>query len=318
MRFKDKRVVITGGIGFLGTAVTKKFIDEGADVNPIRSCDFDLMSKRATEEVVLWGDYILHLAADAGGILYNRKFPGQLFYRNMMMSLNVVEACRKAGHVKKLVLTGSVCGYPKHAWVPFEEKDLWRGYPEETNAAYGLAKRETLTLAQAYRKQYGLNAIYLLVVNLYGPHDHFFNDQKSHVIPALIEKFVDARDNQDEEVVLWGTGQPTREFLYVEDAAEAIFLATKLYDKPMPVNVGCGREVSIRELAEHIAVITEYYGKIRWDSSKPDGQPRRCLDVSRAKEHFNFEAKTNLIDGLRQTVKWYEEEKVRRDETKTG
>lgn len=316
MRFKDKRVVVTGGQGFLGKAVTGKFISEGAQVWAASSRTFNLLNDRDTEKAVEEGDYIVHLAADAGGIGYNRRFPGQLFYRNMMMSLNVVEACRKAGHVKKLILIGSVCGYPKYAWIPFEEKDLWRGYPEETNAAYGLAKRETLTLAQAYRKQYGLNSIYLLVVNLYGPNDHFFNDQKSHVIPALIEKFVDARDNQDEEVVLWGTGRPTREFLYVEDAAEAIFLATKLYDKPMPVNVGSGNEVSIRELAESIQSIVGYQGVVKWDSSKPDGQPRRCLDVSKAKEHFNFTAKTSLIDGLEKTVAWYEEEKVKRDETK--
>lgn len=315
MRFKDKSVVITGGSGFLGKAVVGKFLDEGAGV---RSSRYELMDKGQVAKVVAGGDYIIHLAADCGGIGYNQKFPGQLFYRNMTMSLNMVEACRLASNVKKLVLLGSVCAYPKHAWIPFEEKDLWHGYPEETNSAYGLAKRETLTLAQAYRKQYGLNSIYLLIVNLYGPNDHFFNDQKSHVIPALIEKFVDARDNQDEEVILWGTGNVTREFLYVDDAAEAVFLATKMYDKPMPVNVGCGMEVSIRELAESIKSIVDYQGVVKWDSSKPDGQPRRCLEVSKAKEYFNFEAKTNLIDGLRKTVAWYEEEKIRRDETKTG
>jgi len=312
MRFKDKRVVLTGGTGFLGKAVRDKFIEEGANVAVHGSDKYDMMSKKDTERLMEWGDYIIHLAADAGGIGYNRKFPGQLFYRNMMMSLNIVEACRKAGHIKKLVLLGSVCAYPKFARVPFREDDLWEGYPESTNAPYGLAKRETLTLAQAYRKQYGLNSIYLLMVNLYGPHDHFFNDQKSHVIPALIEKFVETRDSKAEEVVLWGTGKPTREFLYVEDAAEAIFLATKLYDKPMPVNVGCGHEVSIKELAEAIRSIVGYYGEVKWDASKPDGQPRRCLDVAKAKEYFNFEAKTNLMDGLRKTVRWYEEEKERR------
>ena len=315
MRFKDKSVVVTGGSGFLGKAVVDKFLNEGAGV---RSSRYEMMDKEQVERMVTSGEYIIHLAADCGGIGYNRKFPGQLFYRNMMMSLNIVEACRKAGNVKKLVLLGSVCAYPKFAMVPFSEHDLWKGYPESTNAAYGLAKRETLTLAQAYRKQYGLNSIYLLMVNLYGPHDHFFNDQKSHVIPALIERFVEARDSKAEEVVLWGTGTPTREFLYVEDAAEAIFLATKLYDRPMPVNVGCGHEVSIKELAEEIRSIVGYYGEIKWDSSKPDGQPRRCLDVSKAKEYFNFKAKVGIKEGLRKTVEWYEEEKERRDSAEKG
>lgn len=309
MRFKDKSVVVTGGSGFLGKAVVEKFLNEGAHV---RSARFNLMYEERVRKCIAGGDYIVHLAADCGGIGYNRKFPGQLFYRNMMMSLNVIEECRKAGHIKKLVLLGSVCAYPKYTWVPFDEKDLWRGYPEETNAPYGLAKRETLTLAQAYRKQYGLNSIYLLMVNLYGPNDHFFDDHKSHVIPALIEKFIWARDNGDEEVVLWGTGKPTREFLYVEDAAEAIFLATKLYDKPMPINVGCGNEISIKDLAREIADITGYCGVIRWDSSKPDGQPRRCLNVEKAKEHFNFKAQTDLRTGLEKTVEWYEEERQKR------
>jgi len=315
MRFKDKTVYISGASGFLGQAVFEKFLNEGAG---IRSSRYDLLDPRQAEKAIANSEYVIHLAADCGGIGYNRRFPGSLFYNNMMMSLNIVEACRKDRGVKKLVLLGSVCGYPKFAMVPFDEKDLWKGYPESTNAAYGLAKRETLTLAQAYRKQYGLNSIYLLMVNLYGPHDHFFNDQKSHVIPALIEKFVKARDTKAEEVVLWGTGAPTREFLYVEDAAEAIFLATKLYGRPMPVNVGCGHEVTIKELAETIRSIVGYYGEVKWDASKPDGQPRRCLDVAKAKEYFNFEAKINLMDGLRKTVRWYEEEKVRRNDVKKG
>jgi len=313
MSFANRRVLITGGTGFLGRAVLRKFTDEGVIARSIGSKDYDFRDKRDTEKAVQLGDYIVNLSADCGGIGYNRQFPGQLFYNNMLMALNVIEACRTAGHIKKLVFLGSVCAYPRNTQVPFDENDLWKGYPEETNSAYGLAKRETLTLAQSYRKQYGLNSIYLLMVNLYGPHDHFFNDEKSHVIPALIDKFVDAKEEGARSVTLWGSGKPTREFLYVEDAAEAIFLATERYNEPEPVNIGTGNEVSIAELAEAIRSIVGYYGEVLWDATYPDGQPRRCLDVSKAKDLFGFKSKITYSEGLRRTVEWYLKEKERRN-----
>ncbi len=304
MNLKNKKILITGGTGFLGGFVTAKFMSgETSTIDAVNSKEADLRSYRETEKITRGVDIVVHLAADCGGIEYNRKNPGRLFHDNMLMSLNVLEACRKNA-VKKIVLLGSVCGYPKFTKVPFRESNLWDGYPEETNAPYGLAKRNTLTLAQSYRKQYGTNAIYLLIVNLYGPHDHF-DDEKSHVIPAIIKKFMDAKEQDKKEVILWGTGKPTREFLYVEDAAEAILLATKLYDKPMPINIGAGFEISIKELAEDVRSIVGYQGNIVWDESKPDGQPRRCLDVSKAMEHINFEARTNMKDGLRKTIDWY-------------
>jgi len=312
MNLKDKKILITGGTGFLGIFVHDKFRAEiekatALQVHVAGSSDADLRSFRETEKITQGIDVVVHLAADCGGIEYNRKNPGRLFHDNMLMSLNVMEACRKNA-VKKIVLLGSVCGYPKFTKVPFREESLWDGYPEETNAPYGLAKRETLLLAQSYRKQYGTNAVYLLIVNLYGPHDHF-DDEKSHVIPAIIKKFVDAKEQDKKEVILWGTGRPTREFLYVEDAAEAILLATKLYDKPAPINIGAGFEVSIKELAEEVRSIVGFQGDVVWDESKPDGQPRRCLDVSKAMEHINFEARTNMKDGLRKTIAWYLESK---------
>jgi len=306
MNLKDKKILITGGMGFLGRSVMIKFMHACDETNTITCADSkmaDLRSYRETEKLTQGVDIVVHLAADCGGIEYNRKNPGRLFHDNMLMSLNVMEACRRNA-VKKIVLLGSVCGYPKYTKVPFHEGALWDGYPEETNAPYGLAKRNTLVLAQSYRKQYGTNAIYLLVVNLYGPNDHF-DDEKSHVIPAMIKKFVDAKEHDKKEVILWGTGRPTREFLYVEDAAEAILLATKLYDKPAPINVGAGFEVAVSELAEEVRSIVGYSGNIVWDDTKPDGQPRRCLDVSLAKGHLNFEARTNMKDGLRKTVAWY-------------
>lgn len=315
MTLKDKKILITGGMGFLGKSVLEKFMngcDETTAIDAINSKIADLRSYRETEKVTRGVDIVIHLAADCGGIEYNRKNPGRLFHDNMLMSLNILEACRKNA-VKKIVLLGSVCGYPKFTKVPFREDNLWDGYPEETNAPYGLAKRNTLTLAQSYRKQYGTNAIYLLIVNLYGPNDHF-DAEKSHVIPAIIKRFIDAKEQDKKEIILWGTGKPTREFLYVEDAAEAILLATKLYDKPAPINVGAGFEVSIKELAEEVRSIVGYQGDIVWDDSKPDGQPRRCLDVSKAMEHFNFEARTNMKDGLRKTINWYIEKEEYRNE----
>ncbi len=314
MNLKNKKILITGCMGFLGKSVFEKFMngcDETTVIDAINSNTADLRSYRETEKVTRGVDIVIHLAADCGGIEYNRKNPGRLFHDNMLMSLNILEACRKNA-VKKIILLGSVCGYPKFTKVPFREANFWDGYPEETNAPYGLAKRETLTLAQSYRKQYGTNAIYLLVVNLYGPNDHF-DDEKSHVIPAIIKRFIDAKEQDKPKVILWGTGKPTREFLYVEDAAEAIFLASKLYDKPAPINVGAGFEISIKELAEEVRSIVGYRGEIFWDDSKPDGQPRRCLDVSKAMEYFNFEARTNMKDGLRKTITWYIEKKEDRN-----
>ena len=313
MNLKDKKILITGGMGFLGRAVTEKFIDgcdETTAIDATNSKSADLRSYRETEKATRGVDIVVHLAADCGGIEYNRKNPGRLFHDNMLMSLNVMEACRKNA-VKKIVLLGSVCGYPKYTKVPFREGTLWDGYPEETNAPYGLAKRNTLVLAQSYRKQYGTNAIYLLAVNLYGPNDHF-DDEKSHVIPAIIKKFIDAKEQDKKEVILWGTGRPTREFLYVEDAAEAILLATKLYDKPAPINVGAGFEVSIKELAEEVRSVVGYQGDVVWDDTKPDGQARRCLDISLAKGHLNFEARTTIKDGLKKTVAWYLENREAR------
>lgn len=314
MKFKYKKILITGGTGFLGKSVYLKFKEHLTDkevyhIRAVGSKAADLRSFRETEKLISGMDLVIHLAADCGGIGYNRENPGQLFYNNMLMGLNMVEACRR-GAIKKLVLIGSVCGYPKYTKVPFKENNLWDGYPEETNAPYGLAKRDLLVMAQSYRKQYGLNAIYLLIVNLYGIYDvGFFDDNRSHVVPALVKKFVEAKEAKEEQVVLWGTGKPTREFLYVEDAAEAIFLASKLYDKPAPVNIGAGFEISIRELAEEIKSLVDYEGEITWDASKPDGQPRRCLDVTKALELFNFKAHWELRNGLKKTIDWYLEQR---------
>lgn len=305
---KNSNLLVTGGTGFLGSFVVEKFrkeMDGEGSVVSIGSKDFDLRNFREAEEATENKDVVIHLAADCGGIQYNRKNPGRLFYANMIMGINIIEACRRNG-VKKIVLIGSVCGYPKFTKVPFREEVLFDNYPEETNAPYGLAKRDLLVMAKGYRQQYGTNAIYLLIVNLYGPRDvGFFDEDRSHVVPAIIKKFIDAKSNNESEVVLWGTGAPTREFLYVKDAAEAIFLATKLYDKPMPINVGAGFEISIKELAEKVKNIVGYEGAIVWDDSYPDGQPRRCLDVSKAEKFFNFKAKTSFDDGLKNTIEWY-------------
>lgn len=312
MSLNNKRILITGGKGFLGMAVWKRFKGAFGSANlqvleRRDSKDADLRNFRETEKALEGWDIVIHLAASCGGIGYNQKYPGKLFYENMAMGINVIEACRRTA-VKKLVIVGTICAYPKYTKVPFREEDLFTGYPEETNAPYGLAKRALLVMAQAYRKQYGTNAIYLLPVNLYGPNDHF-EEEKSHVIPALIKKFVEAKEKQQSEVTLWGTGRATREFLYVEDAADGIFLATQNYNKPAPVNIGAGFEISIRELAEKIQALVGFDGEIKWDSSKPDGQPRRCLDTSKAKEFFNFEAKTSFDDGLKKTIDWYLENK---------
>jgi len=302
-----KKILITGGAGFLGSFIVEILINEKR-VNPEnikvpRSSTMDLRKWENCVDTVKDVDVVIHLAAKVGGIGFNRKYPATLFYDNAIMGIQLMEAARREG-VEKFVAIGTVCAYPKYTPVPFREEALWNGYPEETNAPYGLAKKMLLVQAQSYRKQYGFNAIYLLPVNLYGPRDSF-QPEHSHVIPALIKKMIDAKLKGESEVVVWGTGKPSREFLYVEDAAEGILLATERYDKPDPVNLGTGEEITIRELVYLIAELTGYEGKIIWDTSKPDGQPRRCLDVNRAKEEFGFEAKTDFKEGLKRTIDWY-------------
>ena len=270
-----------------------------------RSAEFDLREKDAINRALDWAkpDVVIHLAAVVGGIGANREHPGSFFYDNAIMGIQLLEQARQAG-VEKFVTMGTVCAYPKHTTVPFREEELWNGYPEETNAPYGLAKKMLLVQGQAYREQYGFNTIYLLPVNLYGPGDNF-DLQTSHVIPALIRKIVEANERDDDHIVAWGTGSASREFLYVDDAAEGIVLAAERYDGPEPVNLGSGREITIRELVETVARLCGFAGEIRWDTSQPDGQPRRMLDTSRAKRLFDFEAETGFEAGLHATISWY-------------
>lgn len=307
--WSNKKVLITGGAGFLGSSIVEKLINE-RKANPEniripRSKDVDLRKWENCEKAVKNIDIVIHLAAKVGGIGFNQKYPATLFFDNAIMGIQLTEAARQEG-VQKLVLLGTVCAYPKYTPIPFKEEDLWNGYPEETNAPYGIAKKVLLVQAQAYRQQYGFNAIFLLPVNLYGPRDNF-DPEQSHVIPALIKKMVEAKLAGKHEVVVWGTGKVSREFLYVEDAAEGILLATEKYDKPDPVNLGTGREITIKELVDLIAKLAGYRGKIVWDTSKPDGQPRRYLNTKKAKEEFGFEAKTPLEEGLKKTIEWYED-----------
>jgi GDP-L-fucose synthase len=301
-----KRVVVTGGAGFLGTWVVRRLEALGCrDIFVPRSREFDLVEEAGVRRLyeVARPQVVIHLAARVGGIGANRENPGRFFYDNLMMGVLLMEYARRRG-VEKFVAVGTVCCYPKHTPVPFREEDLWNGYPEETNAPYGLAKKMLLVQAQAYRQQYGFNAVFLIPVNLYGPGDSFDPD-RSHVIPALIRKCVEARRAGQEEVVVWGSGKATREFLYVEDAATAIAQATARYDGPEPVNLGTGSEISIRELAERIADLTGFRGRLVWDGTKPDGQPRRCLDTTRAERAFGFRARTPFAEGLARTVEWY-------------
>lgn len=307
----NKKILLTGGAGFLGSAIVDELHRSGVADDQItipRSKTCNLRTFDNCVAAVKGKDIVIHLAAKVGGIVFNQQYPGELFFDNAIISIQLIEAARLAG-VKKCVIIGTVCAYPKYTPVPFRESDLWNGYPEETNAPYGLAKKMLLVQSQAYRQQYGFNSIYLLPVNLYGPRDNF-NPDSSHVIPALIKKFVDAVEDGHRPVEVWGTGAASREFLYVDDCARAIVLATEKYDKPEPVNIGAGREISIKDLVNLIADIIGFQGEIRWDVTKPDGQPRRCLDVSRAREEFGFEAKVGFEEGLRATVEWYMKNRV--------
>jgi len=311
INLKRKKIVLTGGAGFLGSHVYQQLLKVGSCKKNIlipRSKACDLRKLANCQKVVSGADIVIHLAGKVGGIGLNREKPGELFYDNLKMGIQLMEEARKAG-VKKFVAIGTVCAYPKFTKVPFKEKDIWKGYPEETNAPYGLAKKMLLVQAQAYRQQYGFNTIYLLPVNLYGPGDNF-DPQSSHVIPALIKKALDAKLNKATKMPVWGTGKASREFLYVEDAARAIVLAARKYNKPDPVNIGSGMEISIKKLIEIIKNLVGFKGKIVWDSSKPDGQPRRCLDTSRAREEFGFKAEVDFGKGLKKTIEWYKKHRA--------
>jgi GDP-L-fucose synthase len=306
IQLPGKRIVVTGGAGFLGSHLIEQLQRKGCrNVFVPLHAEYDLTRTDAIER--LFAEHrpqiLIHLAAVVGGIGANRQNPGRFFYDNAIMGIQLIEAAR-VHQVEKTVVLGTICAYPKFTPIPFQEDNLWNGYPEETNAPYGIAKKVLLVQCQAYRQQYGMNAIYLLPVNLYGPRDNF-DLESSHVIPALIRKCLEARDQGSSEVVLWGDGSPTREFLYVEDAAEAILLATERYDKPDPVNLGSGTEIPIKDLATKIAALTGFKGTIRWDASYPNGQPRRGLDVTRAESEFAFKARTTFDEGLRKTIDWY-------------
>jgi GDP-L-fucose synthase len=302
----DKRVIVTGGGGFLGSYVVEKLTERGCkDIFIPRKEEYDLTKEQNV--IKLYQDFpadiVIHLAAVVGGIGANRENPGKFFYDNLVMGAMLMEYARQ-NKVDKFIAIGTICSYPKFTPVPFKEEDLWNGYPEETNAPYGLAKKMMLVQSEAYRWQYDFNSIFLLPLNLYGPGDNF-NPSSSHVIPALIKKFIEAVEDREDKVVCWGTGKPTRGFLYVEDAAEGILLATEKYNKSDPVNLGSDLEISIKDLAELIADLTRFKGKIEWDISKPDGQPRRKLDTNKAEREFGFKAKMDFEEGLKRTIKWY-------------
>jgi GDP-L-fucose synthase len=305
IELSSKRITVTGGAGFLGSYVVERLRAAGGDIVVPIEADYDLVDGDAVRR--LYRDarpqIVIHLAGRVGGIGANRASPGRFFYENLMMGVQLMEEGRRAG-VEKFVAIGTVCAYPRFTPVPFTEDDLWAGYPEETNAPYGLAKKMLLVQAQAYRQQYGFNAIYLLPVNLYGPRDNF-NPDSSHVIPALIRKCCDAVDAGADHIEVWGTGAASREFLYVDDCARAIVLATARYDGADPVNIGAGSELPIRDLVGLIARLTGFRGIVRWDATKPDGQPRRCLDVSRAEREFGFRAEVSFKEGLKRTIDWY-------------
>ncbi|WP_082224257.1 GDP-L-fucose synthase [Halorubrum sp. T3] len=303
-----KSVMVTGGAGFLGSHLIDELERRSEDVEIFvpRSDEYDLRNRPEIKQALVDSDpdIVIHLAATVGGIGANRKNPGKYFYENAVMGIELIEQARQFG-IEKFTVLGTICSYPKHTPVPFSEEDLFEGYPEETNAPYGIAKKALLTQSRAYRKQYNFDSIYLMPVNLYGPRDDF-DLETSHVIPAIIRKCVEARERGDDAITAWGTGEPTREFLYVKDAADGILTATERYNESDPVNLGSGMEISIRELVEKIADLTGFEGEIEWDTSKPDGQPRRKLDTSRAKERFDWDATTSFEDGLNQTIQWFE------------
>jgi len=304
----DKRILITGGAGFFGSQIVNQLLEKGVckeDICIPRSKETDLRKWENCVQAVKDCDIVIHLAAKVGGIGFNQNYPGQIFYDNAIMGIQMIEAARQE-NVEKCVVVGTVCAYPKFTPVPFMEENLWDGYPEETNASYGLAKKMLLAQSQAYRQEYGFNSIYLLPVNLYGPGDNF-DPASSHVIPALIKKFVESKQEGKPVVEIWGTGSASREFLYVDDAARGTLLATEHYNKPDPINLGSGMEITIRDLVAVIQELTNYSGEIRWDSTKPDGQPKRSLDVSRAQKEFGFTAMVPFQEGLKRTVEWYKQ-----------
>lgn len=306
LELTDKRIVVTGGAGFLGRQVIDQLCQAGAQRENItvpRSRDQDLRHFKTCQQVAADQDIIIHLAAHVGGIGLNREKPAELFYDNLMMGAQLIHAAYEAD-VSKFVCVGTICAYPKFTPVPFHEDDLWKGYPEETNAPYGIAKKALLVQLQAYRQQYGFNGIYLLPVNLYGPEDNF-NPASSHVIPALIRKVHEAQQKGENKLPVWGDGTPTREFLYSTDAARGIVMGTQYYDTPDPVNLGTNEEVSIKDLVELICELMDFQGEIIWETDKPNGQPRRCLDTQRAKERFGFTAQTEFKQGLKNTIDWY-------------
>ena len=317
--WSENRFVVTGGAGFLGSRVVATLRERGAnDVLVPRSAEYDLRRQAAVNDLLrdTQPDIIIHMAAVVGGIGANRERPAEFFYDNLVMGTHLLHEAWRSG-LKKFVTIGTVCAYPKHTPVPFQESALWDGYPEETNAPYGLAKKMLLVQGQAYRQQHGFNAIYLLPTNLYGPGDNF-DPASSHVIPALIRKFVEAKTRGDQQVIAWGTGSATREFLYVDDAAQGIVLAVAHYNKPEPVNIGSGSEISIRDLTELIAAMVGYQGEVVWDTSKPDGQPRRGLDTTRAEKEFGFRATTTFREGLKRTIDWYQQQLAQGAENAAG
>ncbi len=300
----DKRIVVTGGGGFLGSYLVKLLKEKKPkEIIIPKHSEYDFTNLEDCDRITKDVDIVIHLAAKVGGIGFNQEKPGELFYDNLIMGIQLME-CARRNKVSKFVGIGTICAYPKITPVPFKEKDLWEGYPEETNAPYGLAKKMILVQSQAYRTQYGFNSIFLLPVNLYGPGDNF-DPKSSHVIPALIRKMIEAKEKGLKEVEIWGTGSVSREFLYVKDCAEGILKATEKYDKPEPINLGCGFEITIRDLANKIKEFTKFEGNLKWNHEKPDGQPRRCLDVSKAETQFGFKAETNFYKGLKKTIDWY-------------
>ena len=308
INLKDKKILVTGGAGFLGKHVVKKLLEHGVlkkNITIPRSKDCDLRKWENCQKAVKGRHVVIHLAANNGSISYNINQPGDLFFDNIIMDTHMIEAARQAG-VKKFVAIGSICSYPKFAPMPLNEIDFWNGYPEETNAAYGLAKKMLTVQVQAYKQQYDFNGICIILANLYGPGDEF-NPVRSHVIPALIKKFVDAEREGQDYIEVWGTGKPTRDFFYVEDAAESIILATEKYNKPDPINLGPGQEISIKKVVTTLAKLIDFKGRLRWNASKPDGQPRRVFDTTKAKQELGFEAKTSFESGLKKTIKWFEE-----------